>query len=122
MEEKIGLILVLVSFNLLFWVIFFVGFLGVFVANKFRKTEQSIDFQKMWVQDRIEELVSLATRTLQSEPNNLAALVYGGRAMRKSGRLAEAKNCLERAAAIEPRIAELLQAEVEAIAEAPVQR
>jgi hypothetical protein len=72
-------------------------------------------FLKLWQRNQLDKLIDLSRRTLTKEPNNLDALLYGGKALRKSGHLKDARLWLERALELEPALRSSIEGQLELI-------
>jgi len=112
LEDKIGLIFVMVSLCLFLQLLLVFGVIGGLLQAKAKKQKEYGDFRTLWYQNKLADLVAAARATLATEPNHSGALFYGGKALRRSGDLAEAKDWLERAIVSEPMFKQLAQAEL----------
>ncbi len=65
-----------------------------------KRTEPA--FEVLWLKDRLEELVSVATEYLRTYPNNQSALYFLAKAQMARGQYSEATLHIERLLVIEP--------------------
>jgi hypothetical protein len=72
-------------------------------------------FLKLWRRNQLDELIDLSRRTLTKEPNNLDALLYGAKALKKSGHLKDARLWFERALELEPALRSSIEGQLELI-------
>jgi tetratricopeptide (TPR) repeat protein len=77
-----------------------------------RKQQKFVD---LWRQGQLDELIDRSRATLKKEPNNVNALLYGAKALRKNGKLGDARLWFERALESEPAFKPAIDAELEFI-------
>ena len=89
----IALLLVFVTGNILCM---------VWRRNDAAKKRAEPAFEVLWLKDRLEELVSVATEYLRTYPNNQSALYFLAKAQMARGQYSEATPHIERLMVIEP--------------------
>lgn len=89
----IALLLVFVTGNILCM---------VWCRNDGAKKRAEPGFEVLWLKDRLEELVSVATEYLRTYPNNQSALYFLAKAQMARGQYSEATPHIERLMVIEP--------------------